>query len=177
MGLPGCNGFEVLRRLRQRDSDTPVLIRTARDTVEDRVHGLDLGADDYLVKPFAGRELEARIRALLRRRISNKSGLLIHGSLVLNLVTRQATIDAKPLELTVREWGLLEFLLIRTGRVISKAKIAEALTGWDQDISVNAVEVYVSRLRSKLEGYITLRTVRGFGYLLEQPPGGSGDDR
>jgi two-component system, OmpR family, response regulator len=177
IGLPGIDGFEVLRRLRKRANDLPVLVLTARDTVEDRVHGLNLGADDYLPKPFAGAELEARVRALLRRRTSDKSGKLVHGDLVLDTIARRAWLRDKPLDLTLREWSLLEYLLSRAGHVVSKSKLVDAICTWDQDITPNAVEVYLSRLRSKLDGNVEIRTVRGFGYLIEPPTAGSTPDQ
>lgn len=170
IGLPGIDGFEVLRRLRQRKYYVPVLILTARDGLDDRVRGLDLGADDYLVKPFALPELKARVRALLRRGQAGKKPQLSHGDLTLDTVGRRAWVKEKPFDLTVREWSLLEFLLMNSGKVVSKEDIVEALCGWDDELSLNAVEVYVSRLRSKLESAgAKIRTVRGFGYLLEDP--------
>ena len=167
IGLPGIDGFEVLRRLRARDAGTPVLLLTARDAVEDRVRGLEAGADDYLVKPFASAELVARIRALARRFAPppNQLGL---GLLSLDSATRRARVGARPLELSVREWSVLEYLLHNAGRVVSKQQIIDAIAPWGDDLTLNAVEVYVSRLRLKLEGAgVLIRTVRGFGYLLE----------
>ena len=167
IGLPGIDGFEVLRRLRARGSTTPVLLLTARDAVEDRVRGLETGADDYLVKPFATAELIARIRALARRFAAppSQSGL---GLLSLDSATRRARVGERPLELSVREWGVLEYLLQHAGRVVSKQQIIDAIAPWGDDLTLNAVEVYVSRLRLKLEGAgVAIRTIRGFGYLLE----------
>lgn len=170
IGLPGMDGFELLRRWRQKGNSMPVLILTARDDVDDRVHGLDLGADDYLVKPFALRELKARIRALVRRGRAEKDSRFVHGPLVLDTLGRRAWLQDAPLDLTAREWHVLEFLLTRAGRVVSKDDIVESLCNWDKDLSLNAVEVYVSRLRAKLESAgIRIRTIRGFGYLLEEP--------
>jgi two-component system, OmpR family, response regulator len=175
VGLPGIDGFEVLRRLRQRECNVPVLVLTARDAVEDRVHGLDLGADDYLAKPFVLSEFEARVRALLRRGEYRTQTQLKCGGLRLDASCHQAWIDDLPLELTGREWAILEYLLLRTGQLLSKDKIVEAICNWDEAITPNAVEVYISRLRSKLEpARIRIRTIRGFGYLLEESPNGTG---
>jgi DNA-binding response OmpR family regulator len=167
IGLPGIDGFEVVRRLRARESTVPVLLLTARDAVEDRVRGLELGADDYLVKPFATPELVARIRALARRN-APRPNVLALGQLVLDTSARRARIGERPLELSVREWAVLEYLLQHAGRVVSKQQIIDAILPWGDDITLNAVEVYVSRLRLKLlDAGIAIRTIRGFGYLLE----------
>ncbi|MFC3458284.1 MULTISPECIES: response regulator transcription factor [Massilia] len=170
IGLPGIDGFEVVRRLRARGDATPVLLLTARDAVEDRVRGLETGADDYLVKPFATPELVARIRALARRN-APKSNILALGNIVLDSGARRARVGERPLELSVREWAVLEYLLQHAGRVVSKQQIVDAIAPWGEDLTLNAVEVYVSRLRLKLDGAgVTLRTIRGFGYLLEALP-------
>lgn len=167
IGLPGIDGFEVVRRLRARGDATPVLLLTARDAVEDRVRGLETGADDYLVKPFATPELVARIRALARRN-APKSSVLALGNLVLDSGARRARVGERALELSVREWAVLEYLLQHAGRVVSKQQIVDAIAPWGEDLTLNAVEVYVSRLRLKLDGAgVSLRTIRGFGYLLE----------
>ncbi|WP_305822884.1 response regulator transcription factor [Massilia brevitalea] len=167
IGLPGIDGFEVVRRLRARGDATPVLLLTARDAVEDRVRGLETGADDYLVKPFATPELVARIRALARRN-APKSTILALGNIVLDSGARRARVGERPLELSVREWAVLEYLLQHAGRVVSKQQIVDAIAPWGEDLTLNAVEVYVSRLRLKLDGAgVSLRTIRGFGYLLE----------
>lgn len=169
IGLPGIDGFEVLRRLRKRPDYIPVLVLTARDAVEDRVHGLDLGADDYLAKPFALPEFEARVRALLRRGQANKNPQLRNGSLVLDTVARRATLNGQSVDLTSREWSVLENLMLRAGQVVSKENLMQALSNWDRELSMNAIEVYMSRLRAKVEpGGVRIRTVRGFGYLLEE---------
>ena len=167
IGLPGIDGFEVVRRLRERGDTTPVLLLTARDAVEDRVRGLETGADDYLVKPFATPELVARIRALARRN-APKTTVLSLGNLVLDTGARRARIGERALELSAREWAVLEYLLLQAGRVVSKQQIIDTIAPWGEDLTLNAVEVYVSRLRLKLDGAgIALRTIRGFGYLLE----------
>ncbi len=172
IGLPAIDGFEVLRRLRARRSGLPVLLLTARDAVEDRVLGLDAGADDYLLKPFAMGELLARVRALLRRSNARTDNRIVHGRLTMDLTARRARIDDRPLELSAREWAVLEFLLHKADRVVSKEQIIQAIAGWDDDLSPNAVEVYVSRLRTKLEDAgVRIRTIRGFGYMLEQGAG------
>jgi DNA-binding response OmpR family regulator len=167
IGLPGIDGFEVVRRLRARGSLLPVLLLTARDAVEDRVRGLELGADDYLVKPFATAELVARIRALARRNAAPTS-IITAGQLTLDPDARRARIGTRALDLSVREWAVLEYLLQQLGRVVSKQQIIEAILPWGDDLTTNAVEVYVSRLRLKLaDAGIEIRTIRGFGYMLE----------
>jgi two-component system OmpR family response regulator len=171
LGLPRLDGHELLRRLRRRGSKIPVLILTALDSLEDRVRGLDLGADDYLTKPFDLPELEARVRALIRRGQSGGGSLLTHGALTLDTAGRRALLAGEPLELSAREIGVLEVLMMRSGRVVNKDQLAEELYGWDEDVSTNAIEVYVHRLRRKLEpAGVTIRTIRGLGYLLEKPP-------
>jgi len=167
IGLPGIDGFEVLRRLRVVGQSLPVLVLTARDAVDDRVHGLDLGADDYLVKPFALPELAARVRALGRRGRAPAGPRLAHGPLTLDTAARRAWLDGAPLELAAREWSVLEVLLARVEKIVSKEAIIEAVAGAGEELSPNAIEVYVSRLRGKLEpSGIRIRTVRGFGYML-----------
>jgi two-component system OmpR family response regulator len=169
IGLPRMDGFEVLRRLRTAEKPMPVLVLTARDAVEDRVRGLDLGADDYMVKPFAMPELTARVRALLRRSQSHGGPRIVHGPLTLDTVARRAFLGGEPLELAAREWAVLEVLLAKTEKIVSKESIIQAVAGLGEELSANAIEVYVSRLRSKLEpAGIKIRTVRGFGYMLEE---------
>ena len=170
MGLPDMDGAEILRRLRHRKKSVPVLILTARDKVQDRVLGLDMGADDYLTKPFDLPELEARVRSLLRRGHSAGSALLQVGSLCLDTVGHLATLDGKPLELSARELSVLEILMLRVGRVVSKEQLAGQLSGLGEEISDNAIEVYMHRLRKNLQsGCVNIRTVRGLGYMLEKP--------
>src|SRR4051812_363182 len=146
VGLPVFDGFEVLRRLRARRSDVPVLVLTVRDSVEDRVAGLDLGADDYLTKPFELSELEARVRALIRRSHSNASAEIVHGPLRLDTVGRRLFCRGQPLELSARELSVVELLMLREGRVVTKQQIVDHLYGWEDTSSSNAVEVFVYRL-------------------------------
>lgn len=173
LGLPRMPGMEVLKRLRGREAQVPVLILTAADSVEQRVRGLDLGADDFMAKPFALSELEARVRALVRRSMGAGSSLVRLGDLVYDQGGRTATLHGLVLELSARETGLLEVLLQRVGRLVSKEQIVDHLCGWGDEVSHNAIEVYMHRLRKKLEGGgIRIATVRGLGYCLERPPEG-----
>ncbi len=175
LGLPGADGLEFLRRLRRREDDSarvPVLVLTARDGLDDRVVGLELGADDYLVKPFEVRELIARCRVLIRRTGSAVSSEIRVGRLELDASARTVTIDGRRIELTPREWSILEYLLLHAGTVVRKARLLQAISSWDDSLAPNAVEVYLSRLRVKLEGTgVTIRTVRGVGYRLEEAAG------
>ncbi|WLI91497.1 response regulator transcription factor [Massilia sp. R2A-15] len=167
IGLPGIDGFEVVRRLRARGSSMPVLLLTARDAVEDRVRGLETGADDYLVKPFATAELVARIKALARRN-APPPAVLAFGQLRLDTAARRARIGERQIDLSVREWAVLEYLLQHAGRVVSKQQIIEAILPWGDDLTLNAVEVYISRLRLKIaDAGVAIRTIRGFGYMVE----------
>jgi two-component system OmpR family response regulator len=169
IGLPGIDGYEVLRRLRTAEDLTPVLVLTARDQIGDRVHGLDLGADDYLAKPFAMAELGARVRALLRRARAQASSCFTHGPLTLDRTARRAYLCGERLDLTAREWAVLEVLLQKAEKIVSKECIIHRVAEWDDHLSQNAIEVYVSRLRAKLDpAGICIRTVRGFGYMLEE---------
>ena len=171
LGLPKLHGLEVLRKLRARGTTTPVLILTAADSVEQRVKGLDLGADDYMAKPFSLQELEARVRALTRRGMGGTSSTIKHGPLVYDQAGRVATIDGKMVELSAHELGLLEVLLQRAGRLVSKDQLVERLCEWGEEVSNNAIEVYIHRLRKKIEkGPIRIATVRGLGYCLEKIP-------
>lgn len=169
LGLPNMSGLDVLRRLRNRGSGLPVLILTAADSVEDRVTGLDLGADDYMAKPFSLQELEARVRALVRRGVGSTNGIITHGPLVYDQACRMATWDGELLDLSSRELGLLEVLLQRVGRLVSKEQLVERLCEWGEEVSHNAIEVYIHRLRKKIEHEpIRIATVRGLGYYLEK---------
>jgi two-component system, OmpR family, response regulator len=168
--LPLLDGFEVLRRLRKRKAAVPVLVLTARDSVHDRIHGLDIGADDYLTKPFEMGELEARMRALVRRAQGIAENEISLGRLVLDLKGRRALVDGAGVELSAREWAVLELLAARAGRVVSKDALMKSLYEWDEDVSPNAIEIYVHRVRKKLmDSGVTIRTIRGLGYLLERP--------
>jgi two-component system OmpR family response regulator len=172
VGLPKLSGFEVLKRLRGRNATVPVLILTALDGVDDRVRGLDLGADDYLAKPFALQELEARVRALTRRAQAGGSTVLKHGELTFDQVGKVAELRGKPLELSAREVALLEILMQRPGRMVNKEQIVDRLCQWGEEVSTNAVEVYIHRLRRKLEsGGVKITTIRGLGYCLERTNG------
>lgn len=171
IGLPGIDGLTLVRRLRRAGRDTPVLILTARDGLADRVDALDLGADDYLTKPFELAEVAARCRALVRRTRSATSAELRIGSLTLDLAGRTALLDGHALDLTRREWSILESLVLEAGRVVRKEHLLRAIAGWDDELSPNAVEVHVSRLRAKLGDAVAIRTVRGLGYRLDEPAG------
>ncbi len=165
LGLPRKDGLEVLRGLRARRAQVPVLIATARDAVADRVAGLDAGADDYVVKPFDTDELLARIRALIRRREGHAEPTFSHRGVTLDPATHQATLDGKPVALSAREWAVLEPMLVRPGAVFSRAQLEEKLFSWKDDVSSNAVEVYIHGVRKKL-GADLIQTVRGLGYLV-----------
>ena len=168
LSLPGMGGLEVLHELRLAGMLMPVLILTARDSLEDRVAGLDAGADDYVTKPFDLPELAARVRALVRRRTGQTRTVLECGPLAFDTVGRQIRVNGERLPLSVRELSVLEMLMARPGRVVTKQQIVNSLSGWDADFSENAVEVYVYRLRKRLEGTGTsIQTIRGFGYLLD----------
>jgi len=169
--LPQRNGLDVLRNYRTGGGRAPVLILTARGTVEDRVSGLDTGADDYLAKPFDLAELEARVRSLLRRASSAPAPVLRHGALSLDTVGRRVEIDGEGVDLSAREIALLETLLLRAGRVVSKEGLLEKLYGAEEHAGENAVEVFVHRLRRKLEpAGVSIRTVRGLGYMIDKMP-------
>jgi two-component system response regulator TctD len=165
--LPGADGFTILSWLRQRGATTPVLILTARSRVEDRVDALDIGADDYLVKPFDFRELEARVRALLRRNAGEPTNLLRCGDILIDRSTRLVRIGDKEIQVKRREMTLLEILSSRPGRVFSKDELLDRMFGHDEAPGSNAVELYVGRLRRKIEGArAQIVTVRGFGYQM-----------
>jgi two-component system response regulator TctD len=168
VGLPRMDGFEVLARLRARGKNLPVLMLTARSDVKDRVHGLNLGADDYLAKPFELTELEARVKALLRRSVLGGERLQRCGVLAYDLDTRRFTLGEELLTLTSREQAVLEALIARPGRVMSKEQLASQVFGLDEEASPDAIEIYVHRLRKKLDGQpVAIVTFRGLGYLLE----------
>ncbi len=168
VGLPGQDGFAVLQALRRRGERVPVLMLTARDALDDRVRGLDLGADDYLRKPFAPVELEARIRALGRRRGGDPTPELVVGTLVLNRSSGEAQVAGRALDLRRREWAVLDALATRAGQIVPRETLLAEVFGFDEPVGPNALEVHITRLRGKLapEGP-AIRTVRGVGYILD----------
>ncbi|HET7867903.1 MAG TPA: response regulator transcription factor [Burkholderiaceae bacterium] len=173
VGLPGMNGLALLARLRQRGNTVPVLMLTARDALEDRVRGLNQGADDYLVKPFQLPELVARCQALVRRGRQASGSVLAFGPLQMDTGRREASLGGDIIGLTGREWDLLEQLMLAAPNVVAKSRLIDSLSRWDASITANAVEIYASRLRAKLGGRgVELRTVRGLGYRLETVPDG-----
>ena len=168
LNLPGQSGLDILAQLRAAGEQVPVLILTARDGIEDRVAGLDAGADDYVTKPFDLAELAARVRAFGRRRTGQAQPFIEAGPLQFDTVGREVRANGERLSLSVREISVLEMLMARAGRVVTKRQIVNSLSAWDADFSENAVEVYVYRLRKRLEGTgAGIQTVRGFGYLLD----------
>lgn len=168
LNLPLIDGLQVLISLRGEGSEIPVLVLTARDGLADRVAGLDAGADDYLTKPFELAELAARVRALARRHLGVARSLIEFGSLSFDTAHRECRVAGQRLALSVRELSVLEMLMVRAGKVVTKQQIVQGLSALDSDFSENAVEVYIYRLRKRLEGTgAAIQTVRGFGYLLE----------
>ena len=168
IGLPGIDGLETLRQVRDNGSTLPVLMLTARDAVEDRVTGLECGADDYLVKPFSPSELVARLRALTRRHELRRMESMVMASLRFDSAARRAFVDGQPIHLSAREGIVLQYLMLKTGQIVSREQISTLVPGWDASTSDNALELLVSRLRAKIEpAGVRLRTVRGLGYLLE----------
>ncbi|BCK88422.1 transcriptional regulatory protein tctD [Sideroxyarcus emersonii] len=171
LGLPKVDGFSVLRSLRENNRQVPVIILTARDAEGDRVKGLDLGADDYMIKPFSLPELEARVRALIRRGQCGVNPVYTCGTLTFDSVGRRAAISGTTLELTTREMSVLEALMLRTGWVVSKEQLLERLYSYAEEASNNAIEVYIHRLRKKIEpAGVTIRTIRGLGYVIGSLP-------
>ena len=178
LGLPGLDGLDVLKTIRARKKTLPVLILTARDTLNDRVAGLNLGADDYLAKPFELAELEARMRALLRRSKGQASSNIDVGGLTLDTVSREARCGDEVIRLSAREYAVFEVLVTRAGRVVSKEQIVNSLSDWEAEFSEASVEVYIHRLRRRLEGRgVEIKTLRGFGYILQKLPHASGAKR
>jgi two-component system OmpR family response regulator len=168
LGLPQLDGFDVLRRLRKHDSRIPVLILSGRESATDKVHGLDLGADDYLAKPFSLEELGARVRALLRRGKGSASPQIVAADVRFDTIERVAYLNERRLELSTHETAVLEALLNRLGKVVGKEQLLDQLYDYDRDVGYNAIEVYVHRLRKKLEGSrLAVRTVYGRGYALD----------
>ncbi len=174
LGLPKLDGFEVLKRLRNRGDSVAVMILTAQDAIESRVKGLDLGADDYLIKPFNLTELEARVRALIRRGKLGSNTSLVCSDLIFNVADKSASYQdkivnqTKTINLSAREFALLETFMHKQNKVVSKEQLMESLCNWDSELGDNAIEVYVHRLRKKIAiASVQIRTIRGLGYLLE----------
>jgi two-component system, OmpR family, response regulator len=167
LGLPKVDGFEVLKRMRRGGDETAVLIVTARDGVEERISGLDLGADDYLVKPFAVGELLARIRAVVRRQAGSGSPMLTNGSIVVDPATKVAACEGRRCQLSAREFSLLQALLQRPGAILSRQELESRIYGWNEEIESNAVEFLIHGVRKKL-GSEAIRNVRGLGWLVEK---------
>lgn len=169
LNLPQMDGLDVLRAIRARRNSAAVMILTARGAPEERIKGLDLGADDYLIKPFDIGEFEARVRSLLRRQAGLKTATVSFGALRLDLNSRSFDVEGQALELPLRERGLLELLITRAGKVVAREAIVQSLTDLDDDLSANAIEQYISRLRKRLAPHaLTIRTARGIGYFLDQ---------
>jgi len=167
IGLPRLSGLEVLRRLRSRKATLPVLLLTARDTVDDRIQGLDCGADDYLVKPFDMGELTARLRALVRRASGNTGPLLQIRDVELDPAAHRVSYQGKPVDLSATEFALLHALMLSTGRVLSRAQLEEKLYAWGEEVESNAIEVHIHHLRRKISPTL-IETIRGVGYLVRQ---------
>jgi DNA-binding response OmpR family regulator len=168
LGLPNVDGLSVLKQIRHTKQDLPILILTARDTIEARIEGLDLGADDYVVKPFDLMEVDARLRAITRRREGRAAPTIQHGSLILNPPAREVTQHGELIALSSYEYAVLEALVTHTGRILSRRYLEEVLYGWDEGVESNALEVYIHHLRKKL-GKSLIRTVRGVGYSIARP--------
>lgn len=168
IGLPDMSGIDVLTAIRRSECKVPVLILTARDAIEDRISGLDHGADDYLLKPFDAGELEARVRALLRRAVGEASPMITIGRLTIDPARHIAAVDGRSLDLRRREWAVLERLSAQVGKVVQKERLSAEVFGYDDPVSPNAIEVYVARLRRKLEpDGPQIRTIRGLGYAMD----------
>lgn len=169
INLPDGIGFDLIDALKRARSTAGIIVISARDAVEDKIRSLDLGSDDYLTKPFHLSELEARVRALIRRANAGASSEIVHGRLRLDMVGRRLYCDGQPLDLSARELAVIELLLLREGKVVTKQKIVDHLYGWDEASSSNTIEVFVYRLRKKLEASgVDIRTVRGMGYMIER---------
>ena len=167
LNLPGLSGLDLLKALRSRESDMPVLILTARDTVSDRIAGLDGGADDYLVKPFDIDELSARMRALLRRSAGRASPSIVNGELSIDPSTHHVTMHGREITLSQREFAILELLAVNAGRALPRSRIEDTLYGWESDVGSNALQVHIHHLRKKLDNN-WIRTIRGVGYMMEK---------
>ncbi len=169
LNLPEMDGLDVLRSMRARQNKAAVLILTARGTQEEKIKGLDLGADDYMIKPFDISEFEARVRVLLRRQAGLRSSLVSYGNVSFDLNSRTFSAGGITVDIPARELGLLEILFMRAGKVVAKEAIIQSLTAFDDDLSANAIEQYVSRLRKRLAPHgLTVRTARGIGYYLDK---------
>ena len=168
LGLPKRDGLEVLRRLRQAGDTVPVIVITARDSVDDRIKGLDFGADDYLVKPFNLNEMLARLRAIIRRQGGQATPLLTNGKVTLDLATRQARCGDVMEVLSAREFALLQALLLRPGTILSRTELEERLYGWNEEVESNAVDFLIHGVRKKLGAHI-IKNVRGAGWMVEKP--------
>lgn len=169
LGLPDMDGLQLLRNLRLRKLALPILILTARDDINDRIEGIEQGADDYMTKPFELRELEARIHALIRRCYGGFRNDIVIGRLLLDTKNQQVLADEQPMMLSAREYGVLEILLMQAGKVVSKDRIAQRLSAEGEGLADNAIEVYIHRVRKRIEPYqVVIRTIRGLGYLLEK---------
>ena len=167
IGVPGQDGLSVLRHLRAKNCDLPVILITARDTVEERINGLDSGADDYVIKPFAPSELLARIRALLRRRSGHATPILSNGIITLNPATREVSANGQVTRLSAREYALMYSLLLQPGTILSRQELEEKLYGWNEEVESNAVEVVIHGIRKKL-GSNVIKNVRGLGWLVDR---------
>ena len=167
IGVPGQDGLSVLRHLRAKNCDLPVILITARDTVEERINGLDSGADDYVIKPFAPSELLARIRALLRRRSGHATPVLSNGTITLNPATREISANGQVTRLSAREYALMYSLLLQPGTILSRQELEEKLYGWNEEVESNAVEVVIHGIRKKL-GSNVIKNVRGLGWLVDR---------
>lgn len=167
IGLPRASGLQFVREQRRRGAMVPVLMLTARDGLDDRVCALDLGADDYLTKPFQVPELVARCRALIRRANALSTTQLTFGVLRLDLAHREVTLHGNVIDLTHREWSILECLVLNASRIVSKERLKSAVVNWSEDLTPNAIEVYISRLRAKLGGAVDIRAIRGMGYRID----------
>jgi DNA-binding response OmpR family regulator len=172
IGLPAADGLSLLRNLRSSGKATPVLILTARFALRDKIRAFDLGADDFLMKPFEQAELTARCKALIRRASASPTGVVRLGRLTIDLAGHQLQLDGQMIDLTKREWAVLEGLASSLGRVVSKERLLQGFAGWEQDLTANAVETQVSRLRAKLGAAAVIRTIRGLGYRLEESKDG-----
>lgn len=168
LGLPKKSGLDVLKGLRDRNNDTPVIVLTAQDTVENRVKGLDTGADDYITKPFDLDELAARVRALLRRRGGRSSPVITHNNMIVDPASHTVSLENKTIDISPREFTILLMLLENRGKVLSRSRLEEGLYAWNDEVESNTVEVHIHHLRKKL-GAELIRTIRGVGYIIDKP--------